>query len=135
MHRRNAELGPRVIVLAFAVATANAWTQPAPPPPASVAGPKPGGAVLAPLPAATHEGIEEIVVVGPRAYNLPDLGSSFRPPERPAGRLEVAVLPLYDPESPERTTDLFTYTTPENQRIHNIELFRVSFGRHEAGEP
>jgi len=143
MRRHHLELGRLVIATVLAAACTGVRAQPPgsapapaglepppavapPPPPPRTAGPGPGGAVLAPLPASTHEGIEEIVVVGPRS-ELPDLGSSFRAPQPPARRFEVTVLPLYDPEAPEQTTDLFSYT-PENQRIHNIELFRVRFG-------
>jgi hypothetical protein len=128
MRRARTELGLVLLPLAGALGSWVSAQPPAPAPP-RVEDPQPGGAALAHLPDATHEGIEEVVVVGQRGYGLPDLGSSFRPPPTPPGRFEFKFLPLYDPERPERTTDLFAYT-PENQRIHYIELFRVQFGRH-----
>jgi hypothetical protein len=125
MRRLRTELG--LTLLASALGSW-AWAQQEAPAPPRIDDPKPGGAVLARLPQANHEGIEEVVVVGQRGHGLPDLGSSFQPPQAPPGRFELKFLPLYDPQTPERTTDLFAYT-PENQRIHYIELFRVQFGR------
>jgi hypothetical protein len=99
-----------------------------PPLPPRIDEAKPGEVTLARLPEKNHQGIEEIIVVAEDRFQLPDLGSSWHPPQKAPGRFQTTVLPLYDPQSPERWPDLFAYT-PENQRITYVELFRVRFGR------
>ena len=65
-----------------------------------------------------------------QGWRLPDLGSEWRARQKEAessGRFTATVLPLYDPIEPPLHSDAFT---SEEQRRHgNIELFRLRFGR------
>jgi hypothetical protein len=89
----------------------------------------PNAARLAPLPEDRNDEPEEIVVIG-QGWRLPDLGSEWRARQKEAessGRFTATVLPLYDPIEPPLHSDAFT---SEEQRRHgNIELFRLRFGR------
>ena len=88
----------------------------------------PNAARLAPLPEDRNEP-EEIIVIG-QGWRLPDLGSEWRARQKEAessGRFTATALPLYDPIEPPLHSDAFT--SQEQRRHGNIELFRLRFGR------
>ena len=74
--------------------------------------------------------IEEIVVIGRKKSQHPNLGnsSSTDPVVQMPGRIDWQFLPRYDPEQADRYFDLIQLDG-ENRRGGFIELFRVSFGR------
>jgi hypothetical protein len=89
----------------------------------------PNAARLAPLPSERNDGTEEIVVIG-QGWRLPDLGSEWRARQQEAensGRFTATLLPLFDPSQPPQHSDFFT--TGDQRRHGNIELFRFRFGR------
>jgi hypothetical protein len=62
---------------------------------------------------------------------LPDLGSEWRArqeDERATGRIEVSLLPIYDPEGLQPDFDPLRINR-EAQQVGFLELFRVRFGR------
>lgn len=92
----------------------------------------PNAARLAPLPSERDDGTEEIVVIG-QGWRLPDLGSEWRARQKEAeasGRFTTTLLPLFDPAQPPLHSDFFT--TGDQRRHGNIELFRFRFGRRSA---
>ena len=74
--------------------------------------------------------IEEIVVIGKKKRQLPNLGRSLDtdPVVQKPGRIDWQFLPVYDPEQAYLDFDLFQYND-EIRRAGFIELFRVRFGR------
>ena len=74
--------------------------------------------------------IEEIVVIGRKKSQHPNLGdsSSTGPVVQMPGRIDWQFLPRYDPEQADRYFDLIQHDE-EIRRAGFIELFRVSFGR------
>ncbi len=74
--------------------------------------------------------IEEIVVIGRKKSQQPNLGnsSSTGPLVQMPGRIDWQFLPRYDPEQADRYFDLIQ-RDEEIRRAGFIELFRVSFGR------
>jgi hypothetical protein len=91
----------------------------------------PGETRLAERPAERREALEEVVVVGESEWRLPDLGSAWRAreeAEQVPQRIELAFLPLYDPEDATPDFDPLRVNR-EVQRVGFIELFRVRFGR------
>ncbi len=73
--------------------------------------------------------IEEIVVIGRKKSQQPNLGnsSSTDPVVQMPGRIDWQFLPRYDPEQADRYFDLIQLDE-EIRRAGFIELFRVSFG-------
>ncbi len=74
--------------------------------------------------------IEEIVVIGKKKRQLPNLGSSSGTEpmvQKPSG-IDWEFLPVYDPEQAYLDFDLFQHNE-EIRRAGFIELFRVRFGR------
>jgi hypothetical protein len=95
---------------------------------------EPGHARLAEGRDGARDGLEEIIVVRESEWRLPDLGSSWRAnqeAERPPQRIQVAILPLYDPEREAVNFDPLRINL-EAQRVGFIELFRIRFGRRSA---
>jgi hypothetical protein len=95
---------------------------------------EPGETRLAERRAGDDAGLDEIIVVRESEWRLPDLGSTWRAEqeaEREPQRIEVTVLPLYDPEREVADFDPLRIN-PELQRVGFIELFRVRFGRRAA---
>ncbi len=74
--------------------------------------------------------IEEIVVIGRKKSQHPNLGNSSGtdPVVQMPGRIDWQFLPRYDPEQADRYFDLIQLDE-EIRRGGFIELFRVSFGR------
>ncbi len=74
--------------------------------------------------------IEEIVVIGRKKSQQPNLGNSSGtdPVGQMPGRIDWQFLPRYDPEQADRYYDLIQLDE-EIRRAGFIELFRVSFGR------
>ncbi len=74
--------------------------------------------------------IEEIVVIGRKKSQHPNLGNSTGtdPVVQMPGRIDWQFLPRYDPEQADRYFDLIQLDE-EIRRAGFIELFRVSFGR------
>ncbi len=74
--------------------------------------------------------IEEIVVIGRKKSQHPNLGNSSGtdPVVQMPGRIDWQFLPRYDPEQADRYFDLIQLDE-EIRRAGFIELFRVSFGR------
>ncbi len=74
--------------------------------------------------------IEEIVVIGRKKTQHPNLGNSSGTDlvVQMPGRIDWHVLPRYDPEQADRYFDLIQLDE-EIRRAGFIELFRVSFGR------
>ncbi len=74
--------------------------------------------------------IEEIVVIGRKKSQHPNLGNSSGtdPVVQMPGRIDWQFLPRYDPEQADRYFDLIQLDE-EIRRTGFIELFRVSFGR------
>ncbi len=74
--------------------------------------------------------IEEIVVIGRKKSQHPNLGNSSGtdPVVQMPGRIDWQFLPRYDPEQADRYFDLIPLDE-EIRRGGFIELFRVSFGR------
>jgi len=74
--------------------------------------------------------IEEIVVIGRKRSQHPNLGnsSSIDPVVQMPGRIDWQFLPRYDPEQADRYFDLIQLDE-EIRRAGFIELFRISFGR------
>ncbi len=74
--------------------------------------------------------IEEIVVIGRKKSQHPNLGNSSGtdPEVQMPGRIDWQFLPRYDPEQADRYFDLIQLDE-EIRRAGFIELFRVSFGR------
>ncbi len=74
--------------------------------------------------------IEEIVVIGRKKSQQPNLGNSSGtdPVVQMPGRIDWQFLPRYDPEQADRYFDLIQLDE-EIRRAGFIELFRVSFGR------
>ena len=127
-----------VLLLAACAARAQDDDVPLPPridatetPPAAPAR-RPVRARLAPLP-EDRPVQDEIVVVGESEWRLPDLGSDWRAQQEAeraaAARIRVTFLPLYDPEAPAATSDLFLVNREAQRRHGVVELFRVRFGR------
>ena len=73
--------------------------------------------------------IEEIVVIGRKKSQHPNLGNSSGtdPVVQMPGRIDWQFLPRYDPEQADRYFDLIQLDE-EIRRGGFIELFRVSFG-------
>jgi hypothetical protein len=95
---------------------------------------EPGQVRLAAGRAGARDGLEEIIVVRESEWRLPDLGSTWRAnqeAEQPPQRIEVAILPLYDPERQAIDFDPLRINL-EAQRVGFIELFRLRFGRRSA---
>jgi hypothetical protein len=94
----------------------------------------PRSTALAAPPSDRSDSLDEVIVVAGGEWRLPDLGSEWRAraaAEQAAQRIDVAFLPLYDPERDPIDYDPFRINR-EIQRIGFIELFRVEFG---GGEP
>ena len=74
--------------------------------------------------------IEEIVVIGRKKSQQPNLGNSAGtdPVVQMPGRIDWQFLPRYDPEQADRYFDLIQLDE-EIRRPGFIELFRISFGR------
>ncbi len=74
--------------------------------------------------------IEEIVVIGRKKSQHPNLGNSTGtdPVVQMPGRIDWQFLPRYDPEQADRYFDLIQLNE-ETRRAGFIELFRISFGR------
>lgn len=74
--------------------------------------------------------IEEIVVIGRKKSQQPNLGNSSGtdPVVQMPGRIDWQFLPRYDPEQADRYFDLIQLDE-EIRRVGFIELFRVSSGR------
>ncbi len=74
--------------------------------------------------------IEEIVVIGRKKSQHPNLGNSTGtdPVVQMPGRIDWQFLPRYDPKQADRYFDLIQLDE-EIRRGGFIELFRVSFGR------
>jgi len=74
--------------------------------------------------------IEEIVVIGRKKSQYPNLGNSSGtdPVVQMPGRIDWQFLPRYDPEQADRYFDLIQLDE-EIRRAGFIELFRISFGR------
>ena len=74
--------------------------------------------------------IEEIVVIGRKKSQHPNLGNSSGTDSvvQMPGRIDWQFLPRYDPEQADRYFDLIQLDE-EIRRGGFIELFRVSFGR------
>jgi hypothetical protein len=74
--------------------------------------------------------MEEVIVVNESEWRLPDLGSEWRRAQADGleqGRIELAFLPLYDPENSDPTADLFERNS-ELHRLDMIEVIRFRFG-------
>lgn len=130
MAGRAAELRRTLVRLVLLLGASAHGQQDAPPPPRLDDG-RPNGARLADVPAERAAGLEEIIVHDENPWRLPDLGSTWRArrdAERKTGRVEVAFLPLYDPQGAVTGADLFLGNT-EARRVGYIELFRIRFGR------
>lgn len=82
--------------------------------------------------AASLDDIEEVVVVREQPWRLPDLGSEWRANEADradsSDRIEVKLLPLFDPETLPPERNLFLVNS-EMRRVGYIEIFRLRFGR------
>jgi hypothetical protein len=90
----------------------------------------PRSTALSAPPAGRSDPLDEIIVVGGTEWRLPDLGSEWRAraaAEQTAQRIDVSLLPLYDPERDPIDYDPFRINR-EIQRVGFIELFRVEFG-------
>ncbi len=74
--------------------------------------------------------IEEIVVIGKKKWQLPNLGSSLGtdPLVQKPGRIDWQFLPMYDPEQAYPYFDQFQLDE-EIRRAGFIDLFRARFGR------
>lgn len=82
--------------------------------------------------AETPAEIEEIVVVSDQnPWRLPDLGSSWRPPQgaEDDGRIAADLLPIWDPDTEEIPTENPFDVTDDFSRVGFIEVFRIRFGR------
>lgn len=91
----------------------------------------PGRSQLAAVEPADDDALEEVIVIGDSEWRLPDLGSSWRAREEdePSNdRIEVSLLPLYDPGEDGAQFDALGINQ-EMQRVGFIELFRLRFGR------
>ncbi len=73
--------------------------------------------------------IEEIVVIGRKKSQHPNLGSSLDtdPVVQKPGRIDWQFLPIYDPEQAYPYSDLLQFDQ-EIRRTGFIELFRIRFG-------
>lgn len=82
--------------------------------------------------AVSEDDIEEVIVVREQPWRLPDLGSEWRANEADRGdsgdRIEVKLLPLFDPETLPPERNLFLVNS-EMRRVGYIEIFRLRFGR------
>jgi hypothetical protein len=115
-------------VLALAAAAAAAQESDLTLPPRIDAGPR--STALAAPPAGRSDSLDEVIVVAGGEWRLPDLGSEWRAraaDEEAAQRIDIAFLPLYDPERDPIDYDPFRMNR-EIQRVGFIELFRVEFG-------
>jgi hypothetical protein len=91
----------------------------------------PGDVRLAATPENRRRALEEVVVTSESEWRLPDLGSEWRArqeDERATGRIEVSLLPIYDPEGLQPDFDPLRINR-EAQQVGFLELFRVRFGR------
>jgi hypothetical protein len=91
----------------------------------------PGRVRLAAPPESRRPVLEEIIVTNESEWRLPDLGSEWRArreDERASGRIEVSLLPIYDPEGLRPDFDPLRINR-EVQQVGFLELFRVRFGR------
>ncbi len=73
--------------------------------------------------------IEEIVVIGRKKSQHPNLGSSLDtdPVVQKPGRIDWQFLPIYDPEQAYPYSDLLQFDQ-EIRRTGFIDLFRIRFG-------
>jgi hypothetical protein len=142
-----ASLAARLAVLGgAATALAGAYAQPPDltlPPriepardPAAIRAPDdaPGDARLADRRDDGAELLEEVIVVSRSQWRLPDLGSEWRETEAAETepqRIDVAFLPLFDPENRDPYENLFP-RHGEIERVGFIELFKVRFGARPA---
>jgi hypothetical protein len=91
----------------------------------------PGDVRLAPPPESRRRALEEVVVTSESEWRLPDLGSEWRArreDERTTARIEVSLLPLYDPGGRQPDFDPLRINR-EVQQVGFLQLFRVQFGR------
>jgi hypothetical protein len=97
-------------------------------------GDAPGDARLADRRDDGPELLEEVIVVSQSQWRLPDLGSDWREAEAAETepqRIDVAFLPLFDPENRDPYENLFP-RHGEIERVGFIELFKVRFGARPA---
>ena len=97
---------------------------------------RPGETRLAAQEESRPRVLEEVIVVNESEWRLPDLGSAWRQEQEQeqegTERIEVSLLPLFDPENQDPNVDLFTRNS-ELSRVGFVEIFRVRFGRRDRG--
>jgi hypothetical protein len=92
---------------------------------------EPGDVRLEPPVDEREDVLEAVVRGGQTDWRLPDLGSSFRsriPEKNPNQRIEVTLIPLFDPENQDPTEKLFP-GIEDLRRVGFLKIITVGFGK------
>ena len=95
-----------------------------------VGGPEEPAASIARIAEESPLPLEEVIVINESEWRLPDLGSEWRREQAEpdsTDRIELSILPIYDPENSDPVVDLFERNS-ELHRVGMIDLLRVKFG-------